>query len=227
MRSFILCTFLAACFLTIISSCSNPQKKVTESYSFKSIKYYVRYMQLNKELQADASFKTDTAIQIEGPILFNAKNMRLKKIPGIALLYRSVVKTAIVDTLYSFEYQNKDGSTHSETIPMPAFEKVRLDQKVISQEEGGTFVWEGAKLTKNDALIILYTDAKGKTFKQNHIGGTANTRLSFNGERLAQFALGEGSVLIIRQRTTVERKQQTTIIKTSEIYSQSIPFELK
>jgi hypothetical protein len=227
MRSFILCTFLATCFLTVISSCSNPQKKVSENYSFKSIKYYVRYMQTNKELQADAKFKTDTVLQVEGPVLFNAKNMQLKKIPGIALLYRSVTKVATVDTLYTFEHQNKDGSTHKEPILMPAFEKVRLEQNILSQEKGGTLLWEGAKLTKDDALVIIYTDAKGNTFKQNHIGGTANTSLAFNGKQLAQFALGKGTILVIRKRTTVQRKQQTTLIKTVETYSQPIPFELK
>jgi hypothetical protein len=227
MRPFILCTFLATCFLTMLSSCNSPQKEVSESSSFKNIRYYLRYMQANKELQVDVNFKADTAVRINGPVLLNGKKMPLKRIPGIALLYRSVLKPVLLDTLYTFECQLKANTMYKETITVPAFKNVRLDKKTISQDNGGGFIWEGSNLTKNDALLIIYTDATGKTFKQNHIGGTVGNRLPFKGKQLAQFALGEGSILVIRKRTTVQRKQQTTIIKTSEIYSQPIPFELK
>ena len=162
----ILIVFLAA--LCACNNSSNPnQETASERYGFQKINAYVRYVALQRELQADLTFRTDSTQAIEGLVVLNDELMLFKKRPKLGLQYLLQKRVMNFNRKQTFAYVEKDGSQQELSITLPKFDSIRFLSEGVSHKDGGLIGWDGPAFDEKDGMVLLLTDANGQTFSIN------------------------------------------------------------
>lgn len=208
------------------STTSNPIR--ADRYGFKKIDAYVRYLEARREWYAEITFRADSTQQLEKPVSINGELLLPTQRPKVGLQY-SGTKTAInFDREQTFSYTEKDGSQQKIEIILPAFDSATiLSQKMLSHKEGGLLGWKGALFDKEDAMVLLFTDAEGQVFSVNHNGQTNGTQYQILPEVAQRLALGPARLDITRKRVQIHKTDEQTQWSTIEYYYRPILFEVK
>ncbi|MCP4440651.1 MAG: hypothetical protein GY810_17025 [Aureispira sp.] len=214
-----------------LSACNNNGTTTTqpnkEKLAISQINYYLRYMVAKLEVEAKATFKSDsTSIEIPGGVTLNHEPMRIAKLPKIGQQYRFLDDRVPLEKRYIFRYKDTDGTKYADTIGLAEFNDFKIGSE-ISQRKGGLLIWEGAVLDKMDAMTFILTDSKGKTLTINHVGTSQGTKIPIQANHLAGFALGEVTLIANRKRTVIYARNNAPIRLVMEYYLKPITFELK
>lgn len=223
--------FLTALCISIfsISACtnSNTKQQTKAKLPIKQINYYLRYMQAKLEVEAKASFKSDSSnIEIPEGVTLNYEPMRVAKLPKIGQQYRYLKDRVPLEKRYIFRYTDSDGTKYADTLGLTKFSNFRVASEV-NLEKGGLLMWEGSSLDKMDAMTFILTDSKGKTLTINHIGTSQGNQIPIQSNHLAGFELGEITLIANRKRTVVYGRNNIPVRLVMEYYPKPITFELK
>ena len=208
--------------------CSNSQSKQTvdDSYPFKKINGYIRYLQQNRELQAEMTFRTDSTVAINGPVTVNEKPMRSKILPNVGTQYRLLENALSFDSSYTFEYTELNGHLRGLSISMNRFDKPTVLGQQISRTLGGVLAWEGSPLSKEDGLILIFTDAEGQTFSVNHSGISRGNKFEIVTEYAKRLSNGPAKLLITRKKTTLVHHNDCSTLLCVEYYHVPVLFDV-
>lgn len=213
--------------LTACNNPSNPAKgQQPERYGFTKVNGYVRYVALQRELQADLTFRTDSTKAIDGLVVLNDELMNFKKRPKVGLQYILNKKVMKFDRSQTFAYVEKDGSQQELSITLPEFDSLKILSGSISQEKGGLLGWEGPTFDDKDGLVLILTDANGQTFSINHIGSSKGNTYQIPSSYAKKMALGPAKMEATRKRTSIQQKEGNTQLLTIEHYLLPISFEV-
>ncbi len=219
----------------IIFSIFNCQadSKAESSASTKHIfaKYYVRYLQTEKELKAEAYFKEgDTLSKARSIVLANVifentpmEAQNLGKNYGLRYAYR---KNGPYRKQYEFKYKDEELGQFSHFLDMSPITDFLIKEGSISKKAGTTLVWKGDPLTDNQELILLFTDQDKKAFPIQISGPTDRTEVFIPNEKITDLSLGEGKLMIVKKQ--VIESQETNFAKISEMefYSNKISVDI-
>lgn len=212
-----------------ISACnnSNSEKPNNKGLAIKQINYYLRYMQAKLEVEAKASFKSDSSnLEVPEGVTLNHEPMRMATLPQIGQQYRYLKDRVPLEDSYIFRYQDTDGQKYSDTLGLPQFSEFKVGSE-MSKTKGGLLVWEGLSLDKMDAMTFILTDSKGKNLTINHIGTSQGNKIPIQSSHLDGFELGEMTLIANRKRTIVYARNNIPVRLVMEYYLKPITFELK
>ncbi|MFK7797735.1 MAG: hypothetical protein AB8E82_09785 [Aureispira sp.] len=221
----ILIVFIAAFYAC--NNLSNPSQETTpQRYGFQKINAYVRYVALQRELQADMTFRTDSTKAIEGLVVLNDELMLFKKRPKLGLQYTLQKRAMNFKRKQTFAYVEKDGSQQELSIALPEFDSLRFLSGSISHQKGGLIGWDGPAFDEKDGMILLLTDADGQTFSINHVGLTKGSQYQIQPSYAQRLALGTAKLEATRKRTSISQKDSCTQLITIEHYLLPLSFEV-
>jgi len=196
-------------------------------YVFSKVNCYVRYIEHKKELQAEMTFRSDSTRGIQGAVKVNDEVMTFKMLPTVGFQYRLIKTMPKLDSIYVFQYTEKDGSTAKMSIGLDKFENLRIASKGgISQKAGGLLEWDGVPLTKEDGLVLILTDAEGNTFSINHAGVSKGNQFEILGEHANRLAVGKATLNATRKRTILQEENGNIKLLTLEYYLKPIELQV-
>lgn len=229
-RSPLCLTFIAFFLLFFGAACqsdSPTEEAPPARYGFKKINGYIRYMEQQRELQAELTFKTDSTTMIEDGVRLNQRKLKPKRLPAIGNQYRVLRNAVNFSDKYTYTYKEKDGSDQELSIALGKFEAPKIASDGLSREKGGILSWTGDPLTTNDGLILLFRDSEGKRFSVNHNGLTSGNTFKLVALQTERLAEGPATVQVTRKHTIVTQQESAAVVLVLEYYSRPIEFEVK
>ena len=122
---------------TVIPSAWTPTTSEPSKYPFSNINCYLRYLNQNRELQAEMTFRTDSSIAIEGDVFLNDEVMHYKNLPSVGMQYRLIKNAVAFDSIYTFSYTERDGQIAKLNIELNKFENLHIASDGLSKKNGG------------------------------------------------------------------------------------------
>lgn len=223
---FIIVVLILGLYLSACNSTNPDTTPIATKYAFSKINCYVRYIEQKKELQAEMTFRSDSTKTIQGKVSVNEEAMIFKSLPSVGFQYRLIKTMPKIDSIYVFKYTEKDGSEASMSIGLSRFENFRVASKGISQKAGGILEWEGEPLTKEDGLVLIFTDVEGNTFSVNHAGVSKGSQFEVLGEHSSRLAVGKATLHVTRKRTILTEEDGKIKLLTLEYYLKPIEFQV-
>ena len=128
---------------------------------------------------------------------------------------------------YEFKYSRNDLGQMSHTVGINPITDFSIREGAVSKKSGATLIWEGPALSKNQELVLFFTDEKKKAFPIQVKGPTSGSELFISAEMLSGLTDGKGQLmLIIKQLDQVDEKNFTKISEI-EFYSGNADIEVK
>lgn len=224
---FMLKTILGLLFIIpFIFSCKNAntvEKK--QSSPFKMIKYYVRYIEQNKQAQFEAKFynEKDSAFPVSGGVFISDNKLEAKNLPREGWIHRHIKRPASFDSTYIFSVNFSKDQIFKDSVKMPVYPDFKLATPKLSKKTGGLITWTGNALGQEDGLTLLFEDNEGLNFTNNHVGITRGPQFEIRPEVLAGLKKGKVVIRAVHKRTTVDKSDNTRKVVLTEYYR--IPFE--
>lgn len=210
-------------------ACQSQQAKpnATQTAAANPIKrasFYVRYLEVRRELQAEARFWSDSAsFELPEGVQFNGTPLKAKRLPNIGLEYRSVQDRVAFALPYTFTYIEPDGKVAKIEMQMPTIQNLRIASKGgLLRDKGGVLAWDGQPLASEDALHIIITDAAGNSATINYAGATGATDLTLPTAEISTLAKGKARLSISYQHNVTEKTLTRQNIRTIEYYFDEI-----
>jgi|GEM_PF-3425471 len=222
-------SILIVFFSLWLSACgtSSPSHQTTETYGFRKINCYVRYMAVNRELQAEMTFRTDSTIAIEGAVSCNDKPLQFRKLPQVGFQYRNITNGVNFDYDYTFRYIEKSGQPVELDVSLEKFDDFKIATENVSKTKGGLITWEGSPMTKEDGMVLVFTDEKGTSLSINHVGNSKGATFDILPQHIQSLSEGKATLQVTRKRTIVRQNKGCTELLTIEYYLPIISFDIK
>ena len=183
--------------------------------------FYVRYLQAERQLKAEARFLQGDSAQIAKPvamdkIFFDGGAMEQLPVELENPRYKSV-RTGEFKPPYQFEFEQGDyKNTYSVDIPpIDSFTLVGP----LSLKEGGNLQWSGSPLSAGESIVILISDAKGTTGVVNLKGPHSNTKTRIEPSTIKKLTVGDAQMYLVRKKDQVQTQESGRIVSSIEFYS--------
>ncbi|MFT5164993.1 MAG: hypothetical protein ACI8P3_000217 [Saprospiraceae bacterium] len=194
-------------------------------------KHYVRYLQTEKELKAEVSFKQgDTLSKARSIVLANVTfennqmdPQNLGKSYGIRYAFR---KTGPYSDQYEFKYTSEQFGRLSHILKMSPITDFLIKEGMINKKSGATIVWKGDALAANQELVLLFIDEEKKAFPVQIKGPTERSELFLSTEKLKGLAVGKGNLMIVKKQLSESTENNLTKISEMEFYSNTLDIEV-
>lgn len=213
-----------------MSACGGQENgpvKEEQKLPVKGIKYYVRYLDVIKEVQMEAKFLSDSSsFLIPDGVFVNEDKMKVKQLPRIGWQHKLIKKPSTFDTTYVFSFNISPSQTHQDSLEFKVLGNLRLATPDIKKSTGGLIQWEGLGLDSKDALTLLIEDSQGNPFTINHVGLTRGSKLEIRPDLIQAVAPGIASLRLIYKRREQLKKDGIAIDKHVEYYFRPIKFEI-
>ena len=194
-------------------------------------KYYVRYLQTEKELKAEVSFKEgDTLTHARSIVLtdvsFEGEQMEVQSLGGNYGVRYSFRKRGPYSRQYKFQYNSKDLGQLSHTLGIDPITDFLIKEGTINKKSGTTLIWKGDPLTENQEMILLFTDEKRKAFPVQIKGPSERAELFLPAEKISNLSIGKGKLMLIKKQLEQADENNFTKISEVEFYSNNIDIEV-
>ncbi len=214
----------------IFSSCQSDSKSAQiEDKKTTYANFYLRYMQPEKKVKGEAYFKTGenaqkgTAVEYSNGVFFDGGSMTMKKAVG-RKLYRSERKSDF-KSQYEFEMNPKEADTYKYNLKINPISSFKIENGV-SKSKGIQLTWEGSNLSKNEELVLLFTDNQNRAFNINIKGPTDAPAATIEKDKLTNMKYGKGGLYLVRKFREEQKIEGRQINAVSEFYSRSIDIEV-
>ena len=228
-RTITIVTILTFLIGMLNCACNNVQTKASTHYEFKKITGYIRYLDELKELQAELTFKTDSAVAIKGAVKLNQYLLNYKQLPKIGIQYRMLKRGIELDSSFQFSYEDLNGSIIEIPYRAETFKDVQMITDGLSISKGAAISWRGNALEGNDGMVLILSDEIGNNFSIHHAGITRGTKFEINKSFTSGLSKGKGTLRIIRKKTTTQALYDNPemVLINYEHYLKPIHFEIK
>ena len=214
----------------LITSCQ-PDSKTAQSENKKTTyaNLYLRYLQTEKKVKGEAFFKIGESAQKgkahEYPkgVFFDGGNMNMKKAVG-RKLYRSE-RNSEFKSSYEFEMNPKGDGAYNYNLKINPIASFKIENGV-SKSKGIQLSWEGSNLSKDEELVLLFTDNMNRAFNLNIQGPTNSPTIAVGKEKLTNMKYGKGALYLVRKYKAEQKKDGIQINAVSEFYTNSIEIEV-
>ncbi len=193
--------------------------------------FFIRYLDDEKELKAQASFlegdSIDSAIPktFEGGVAFQGSGMEMKKIQDKLIRYSLVQEMNYQDS-FRFKFNNDLGNPEIYSIAMSPITDFFL-KGPISKSKGMTIVVNGGVLNPGENLVLLFSDEKNQARTINVIGPVANVEYHFGPDQLRNLTIGPGQLYLVKKQLKDEKTTTREIRTEIEFYTKAIEVEVE
>jgi len=198
-------------------------KKTTHIFA----KYYVRYLQTEKELKAEVSFKEGDSLATARSIVltnvtFEGEPMNVQNLGKTHGVRYGSRKTGLYKDQYEFKYNGDQFGTLGHTIKMNPITDFELKEDKINKASGGTLIWQGKPLQKNQELILLFTDEQKKAFPLQIKGPSEKPEIKLTAQELTGLTPGKGQLMLVKKQISQSEEDNFSKISEMEFYSKHI-----
>lgn len=213
-----------------MSACGGQENKPVEEEQklpIKGIKYYVRYLDVIKEVQMEAKFLSDSSsFLIPDGVFINEEKMKVKQLPRVGWQHKLIKKPSLFDTTYIFSFNISPSQVHQDSLTFKVLDSLHLATPKVNKTTGGLIQWKGEGLGPKDALTLLIEDSEGNPFTINHVGLTRGSKLEIRPGLIQAVATGTASLRLVYKRREQLKKDGIAIDKHLEYYFRPIKFEI-
>ncbi len=191
-------------FLISLGSCTNEQNATTTNSQQTFTNFYVRYLEDDQELKAEAIFKigdslqTATAQAIQS-VSFENTPMDLKDLGKNGMRYRSKKQGQSFKDKYLFNAQLDAKTSIDYPLSINAVNSFSIKEKQISRSKGVTISWDGAPLVKGELLVVFFVNPDKKPVSFTINGPTNKSEVFLEAKNLNRLKAGEGTLRLIRK----------------------------
>ncbi|MFK8101507.1 MAG: hypothetical protein AB8G15_03235 [Saprospiraceae bacterium] len=206
---FTLLSYLA--FLLFLGSCTNEQNadtnsnKITATTSQQTFtNFYVRYLEDDQELKAEAIFKigdslkTATAQAIQS-VSFENTPMTIKDLGKNGIRYRSKKSGQSFKEKYTFNAQLDSKISIDYPLSINTVNSFSIKEKQVRRSKGVTITWDGTPLVKGELLVVFFVNPDKKPVSFTINGPTNKSEVFLEAKNLSRLKAGEGKLRLIRK----------------------------
>jgi hypothetical protein len=222
---------ISFCILSMFSCQTDAVSEVPKKTKHIFAKHYVRYLQSDKELKAEVSFKQGDTLESARSILltgvtFENEQMEIQNLGKNHGVRYSFRKTGPYSNQYEFKYTSDLLGQLSHTLKMSPITSFLIKEGAINKKSGATIVWEGDALDASQVLVLLFTDEQKKAFPIQVKGPTERSELFLPAEKLKDLAPGKGELMIVKKQFSNSSEKNITRISEIEFYSNNLDIEV-
>ena len=212
------------------SACNNPAIEPEEKPPHWFAKYYVRYLQTERQLKAHASFLEGDSLEnaepkkFRGGVSFQGKRMEFRDLQGKLFRYIHNERTGYSDN-FLFRHRDDNGDYWEYTMKMNPIEDFFIKDD-ISKSKGMTLIADGAILQQNESLVFLFSDENNKAATFTVEGPSKTIELSIPAEQLKDLSLGKGQLYLVKKQYNEDQEEQLNATSSIEFYTKSIDIEV-
>ena len=191
---------------------------------------YVRYIQPDNQIKAEASFsqgsdkKNSHPIELKGNVSFQGNVLRPRKILDKLTKY-SFEQVEAYKKEYSFEFEINDKKMN---IPM---KMASIDSIYpvgnISITKGGDFKFLGEPFSDKEKLVAIVSDKTN--YATSFVAEKISNENTFHipSTTFSKFKTGKGTFYLVRKRTTHLNNKNYELITSTEYYSNPVTIKIK
>lgn len=192
---------------------------------------YVRYLQNEQQMKAEASFKKGLnlknaeKVDFDGEIKLNNRLLSPVKIKDAIFRYQLSQEQAFKER-YNFALTEDNGDEANHSIKISPIAKFSLTEGAASKANGFELKWDGANLTKAERLLVMITDKNSKAHSISVNGPSENQSISITGADLEPLDTGNGYIYLVKKQENETIEQNTIISSLAEFYTDRILIEI-
>lgn len=192
--------------------------------------FFVRYLELERTLKAQASFRTGDSlatarpVAVEGGIAFQGSGMEQREL-GQDLIRYHYQRSGDYRPPYTFRFTDPGGVRREYTIDLKPVAGFRVTPR-ISRSGGGAFSLSDGALEAGESLVVLITDARNQAASVTIEGPAAQQEHRIPSAPLAPLTPGRGQVYLVRKKTTQLQEGRLTVLLEGEFYSETLDIEI-
>ncbi len=224
--------YLLVCFLFFsMISCQQDSAKSSNNDVKLFADFYVRYLQNEQQLKAEAIFKRGldkekaNKIELEGDVKFDGQLLNPIKLNNSIFRYQLESKRAFKENTI-FKIEHDKGTTTEHSIGMSPIGKFSLENGSASKKNGFLLAWDGANLTDKERLLVLVTDKNNKAHSISINGPSKNQQARIKGVDLQPLATGAGYIYLVKKTSNTVTKDDMIISSLAEYYTDRILIEI-
>ena len=215
--------------LTVMTfSCSAPQMKEQPEHFIAD--FFVRYLEAEKQLKANANFfigdsiRTAHPVDVNGGVFFQGKIMGKRELPDHGARY-AVTRTSEFEERFLFTYRDNRDRSQELLITMSPVGNFSISG-APSKSGGLTLQVENGKLSAGETLILFFSDAGDKAMTITFNGPISDPAYSLSPQELAGLPAGPTQLYLVKKAANIQTRDGQTQISTIEYYTGALGFTL-
>ena len=223
--------FILFGFSLLTTSCTNEPKPTTASTLTVFSNFYVRYLQEDKELKAEAIFKIGDSIRTAQTkaihsVFFEESAMELKDLGKNGVRYRSKKAGQIFKENYLFKAEINETQELDYILKLKPIHSFSIKEKTLNRSKGTTLVWEGTALSKEELLVVFFVNPDKKPVSLTINGPTNTSEVFLAAKNLSRLKAGKGQLRLIRKALNQLEDEPKNIESVIEYYTKSIDIDI-
>lgn len=220
--------FLFIGFIISLGACQTQDHKNNSEPVFAD--FYIRYLEEEGKLRAEASFFSGDSLKNAKPKTFNAVffqggAMELRDLKSKGKKYRSE-RSLKFNSPFNFNWKNEDGTPSSFDLKMEPINDISIEGN-LSQQKTAILNWKGSPLSDKESLVVVLTDSKNQTTIINKKGPLTDNRIEIKPEDLTKLSSGVIKVYLVKKNSEKIQKESTFVESAIEFYSKTFETELQ
>lgn len=216
--------FIAICLIGLSTACRNVELTNTEPFLFEE--YYIRFLQAERELKAQATYyegdslETATPKTFFGGVSFLGSGMKARSLPNNITRYSTTRDRITYPERFRFGYKNDSGELIDYNLEMAPIGSYSIPD-TINKRSPITISIENSPLEADESIVILINDSANKASTFSYKGPMDNTSFILSQQQLAALAIGKAEVYLVKKQVTAKKNNHRKIQSTIEFYSAS------
>jgi len=227
MKSLYIIPFFA---LFLFFACKADKKTNTKEDSFISSSYYLRYIEEDKALKTEATFRQGDSLETAVAktytgVFFNDQEMAFKKLSDANQRYILNTSGDFPSENLTFSFINDNGNKETQSFSFSPMKNLAI-RGSVSKSKGTTLTWGGKALSDQESVICLFSDEKNRTTNTVLKGPTDGAQINIPAEKLSALTIGAGKLYLVRKNRIRKDEGRRSSFAVLEYYTAAIGIEV-
>ena len=218
-----------ALFVCVCLAACNSKPAETKSAETLFANFYIRYLETEKLLKAEAFFlkgdslKNAKPFQPEAGVSFQNSGTESRTLPNQSVRY-GYENLADYPNKFEFKFENSNGEDQTQTFELNRAGNFSV-QSELSKSKGGELKLEEDKLAEGESFVFLITDSENQTVSLITKLDEDNA-FKIPAEKLKELAVGEIKFYPVKKQVKEVTENGYHYTSTIEYYSRTYTFKL-
>ncbi len=220
--------FGAFCGLLILSGCQSGLGSKKQSNVYGS--FFIRYMESDRWIQANASFYEGDTIATaaprtwEGGVSFLGSAMDARQLPGGDIRYIADRQIDFISD-YAFRFTD-DGSKLREVVTVVSPLSGLGFRAPASKQSGLVLTYSGTPLDAWESMVVLLSNEQGQTHTLNISGPQRNAEIVLTANEVSPLTAGKWQLYAVRKRARTYEEDHFDFTVETEYYTMTTEVEI-
>ena len=211
-------------FFSILCALTFIHCKQEQAQPGKSLECYVRFMETESKVQAEASMhqgtdKQSQALEVPGGLVFQGAAMR--KIAYTGISYRSEYP-AVFQPEFSFEWKDEQQKRVKFDLVMHPVANFGFGKGTLERNQPAVLSWEGDALEKGESLVCLWEGISSQqTISWEIYSSGEKSAIDFPAAKINELSPGLWKLYVVRKKLTKSSAGGVTMSGITEFYSKT------